>query len=748
MMLGRLGAGTLALCLGFGCGSGGPSASGPAQGGSDSGGSSGGGAAGDSVGAGGGYVFTNGGSGSGGADSGEQNLIAFRVEPEAALVYLAPGESTQIEYRAFGRFTTDPDVEVELTERTVFYVPDNYLVASFPEDGAGTLQLPADPNDSVPRGGIATVRAQAANSDGSLSTALAAVTVRIAGELRAAPDSPGADPALPAAAGEHFIGAPDPAFAPVLVYPNDGVLLPPNLGRLEVHFQRGAPENELFQLRFASNSMDLRYTTRCYSDPEEFVEGACMVALDGDLLEGIAASNRGQGLVALTVLGSDENGGLGQSATFNLEFASERIDGGVYYWSATQPESIVRFDFGAADATPETFVAPADIAGEDGPQECVGCHALSRQGDKMFFSLGNSQDGWLMYVNDLARAADDADFFTYNGFELDRELSVDDAQNRVLTGSFDPLGEQLVAVAPKNDPLSDQLLFFHDGNTGERIDQVELPFVPSHPDWSPRGDSIAVTAIGGTNDQTISFIGGGISLIQRDGDAWLGDEPVTVVAAEAGKNRFNPTFLADGSLLLYSEVDQADYSGDHVDACEEGGGNRFCNGYSDPGAKTWAVAPEAGAIPVLLARAARPGVADDLYPTPQDDLGDGDGAHGLMDTFPKPTPFVTQHGGKALGWFTVSSQRRAGLRKFFPNDSVVGDPDTQALLWMFAVAPGRVLNGEDGSRPGFFLPFQDLKTSNHMAQWTQRIVSDEPPPAPTPPPPPPPPPTPPPPILR
>jgi len=77
---------------------------------------------------------------------------------------------------------------------------------------------------------------------------------------------------------------------------------------------------------------------------------------------------------------------------------------------------------------------------------------------------------------------------------------------------------------------------------------------------------------------------------------------------------------------------------------------------------------------------------------------------------------------------------------------------------MFAVDPAKVLAGQDGSYPGFFLPIQYsptdaaspdpnasedfrsrglVKTSNHLAQWTARIASDKPPPVPEPPPPPP-----------
>jgi len=50
---------------------------------------------------------------------------------------------------------------------------------------------------------------------------------------------------------------------------------------------------------------------------------------------------------------------------------------------------------------------------------------------------------------------------------------------------------------------------------------------------------------------------------------------------------------------------------------------------------------------------------------------------------------------------------------------------------MFALDADQVLAGQDGSYPGFFLPFQDLTTSNHMAYWTQKYVSDNPPPPPT-----------------
>jgi hypothetical protein len=692
-----------------------------------------------------------GSAGTGSDDYVEQNLIELRVEPADALLRVPIGESRTLAYKAYGRFAAEPEVEVELTERTVFYVPDNYLVAGFPASGAGTLttRLPSASGDPSQRGGVLTVRAQAANTDGTVATATTTLNVSLEGGVTPELGSSEATPALPADLAAAFGGNSDDAYAPLLAYPNDGVLLPPNLGRLEVHFKPGSQPTTLYEIRFQGASTDLRYYTRCYADPAEFESGACAFTLTGDAFGALAASNQGSGPLTLSVRGTDEAGHVGASSEISIEFAAERIDGAVYYWTATNPPSIVRFDFGSGQSAPEVFVAPGDVPGPDDQanDKCVGCHALSRQGDKVFFSLDNSSRGELMYVNDLSRSLDDPDFFTYNGRQLDYpQAALEDRHNRVLTGSFDPTGSAFVAVAPKNDPESDGKLFFHDGATGERSGSLELPFTPSHPDWSPDGDRIAFTAIDtsalGKNATTIEFLGAGIGMVRRDDGVWDGANPVTIVPAEAGKNRYNPVFLPDGSALLYSESDQSSYSGSRVDSCNESNvtsNGSFCNGYSDPAAKTWAVLPEASATPVLLANAAAPGVADGLFSVPQSEVSSGD----LMDTFPKPAPFSISHRGKTLNWFTVSSQRRAGLRKVFPNHNVVGDPDTQALLWMFALEPARIADAQDPSYAGFFLPFQALTTSNHMAQWTERIVSDDPPPpAPTPPPPPPPPPPP------
>jgi hypothetical protein len=296
-----------------------------------------------------------------------------------------------------------------------------------------------------------------------------------------------------------------------------------------------------------------------------------------------------------------------------------------------------------------------------------------------------------------------------------------------MTASFNPDGTQFVADAPVSDStLGSTKLAFHDGVTGVRQSSLDVGFAVSFPDWSPDGQSIAVTHIYGQNSSTIEFQEGGISVIRRSAAGWAPATEVVVVPRTTGKSRYTPTFVPDSSFLLYSEATR-----------QTGDSDGLVNAYSDPSAAVWAVKPEAGATPVLLARANATGVADKLI------LADGRSSllvqrisSGLlMNTYPRAAPFEGKQDGHKLYWFTVASQRRPGVRAYTAKTSVVGDEPTQVLLWMFALDADQVLAGKDGSYPGFFLPFQDLTTSNHMAAWTQKYVSDNPPPPPPSPPP-------------
>jgi hypothetical protein len=576
-------------------------------------------------------------------------LASIRIDPGDGVVEVSPGKPGTLTYKVTGTIPGKPDQDI--TDRVVLSLADATL---------GTWSGGVLTSDTL-RGGETMVTARA---NGGAVTATAKLTVHFTAVLRGPSDG---GPALPADPGASFTGTADAARAPELVYPNSGVMLPPNIGSLEVHYRPGSPKNTLFQLTWSSNVASVVTYLRCPSP----TNGGCIFQLDPVGYAYLVDSNGGGEPVKLTVRGGDDAAtGFGASATISVSFAEAPVRGGLYYWTTTGDTAIMRFDFGAVGSKPEVFLSP----GGDNLGKCVGCHALSRDGTKMVASLGGQNDGRIVYLNDLSKGKD----FALKG----------DTDNHIQFASFNPAGDRFVSMYGDTAAPERNKLYFHDGATGKRIPEetMLLPFEPDHPDWSPDGKLIAIDHVG-IHQTSQHPLKSGIELMAAAQKGF--DMPKTLIPAKDGLNRYNPSFSPDSAFLLYSESTCP--GGDNM--------NGDCDGDADPTAKTWAVLAKVGSTPVRLDLAGKPGVAD--------------GANtNLSDTFPRFSPFQQSQGKGRLFWATISSRRKLGLR----------DPGGRQLLWMFAVFPDKVLAGQDGSSPGFFLPFQDLTTSNHIAQWTQMIV--------------------------
>src|SRR5262249_14203812 len=87
----------------------------------------------------------------------------------------------------------------------------------------------------------------------------------------------------------------------------------------------------------------------------------------------------------------------------------------------------------------------------------------------------------------------------------------------------------------------------------------------------------------------------------------------------------------------------------------------------------------------------------------------------LDNSWPKWSPFLqATPDGKTLMWITFSSKRNYGVR--LPNNT------DRPQLWMAAVTVGGEPSATDQSFPPFWIPYQNLATHNHIAQWTEKIV--------------------------
>lgn len=582
-------------------------------------------------------------------------VVSLTVEPADQVLEIEGATAATSDYTAIARY--EDGTSADVSDRVAWSLADSTL-GSFASNRF---------TSTVAKGGTTRVIAELAGVRGETGLSL---------KLRQRYTDPGAslpgDPAAP------FTGPADPGRAPALVYPNDGVLLPPNLRLLEVHFRPGAG-NTLFEIAFENAVTDVKVYTRCTMP----VNGGCIYTPDSTVWQWIAETNRGGDELTVRARGTDDAGtGVGASAQLRLAFSYEDVKGGMYYWKAaggaTGDSAIMRFDFGSlTQTTAERFVGPESAGGR-----CVGCHALSPDGTKMVAAAG----GW--DVKDI--------------------LLVDVVTGtRVATppktafASWNPTGTKYVGVyADPTTPTHDLMLFDGAGMLLGTIDVGATPQVStSHPDWSPDGARIAFVRAHqayetGANNQR--FYQGALEMVQDQGGTF--GSPVTLLGPQAGKNRYYPAFAPDSSLLAFNES-----------TCPSGTAHIDCNADSDPSATLFVMKPEPAATPVALARANEPGATDATTE--------------LTNSWPKWAPFEfqrTKTAGSRLMWLTFSSSRNYGLRT--PPAGTSSESATGTWLWMVAIDPDRALAGEDPSYPAFYLPFQDVTSSNHIAQWTKEVV--------------------------
>ena len=601
-------------------------------------------------------------SGDGGRDgSGAPSLalVSIEVLPGDDILVIEGDIPATAEYMAIGTF--EDGSTADITDEVQFRLDDVRL---------GTFEG-ARLTTGTAHGGRTRVRASA--DQGSV-IGRADVVIRVQQRYQdpSTPDIP-ADP-------ESRFEGEEGGSAPALVYPSDGVLVPPNLRKLEIHFYPG-DGNTLFELAFTSPTTDVKVYTRCAMP----MNGGCIYMPDTRVWRWIAQSNRA-GAVQVSVRGTGDAGSaVGTSAPISVRFSQDDIQGALYYWTTSDTldssTAIMRFDFGATDQIEaERFIGTERTDGE-----CVGCHALSRSGDKLLTATGGSFDARVLLLDVASRMP----LFTFG------KLS------RSAFSAWNPDGSRYVGVfADERDEgfVSYDLNIF-DGESGDLVSTIDVggteDHPTTHPDWSPDGQHIVYTHVGYVkslrrDNGTLAFADqSSLRMVSRDGDGWT--EPALLTESIEGQSTYYPTFSPEGDVLLFNRS-----------VCADGDNGDDCDAYDDPGATLYAMQPEPGAPAVALDAANMPGVTDERTV--------------VESSYPKWSPFTFQRTGELgsrLHWITFSSDRNFGLRE---------PPASHTLIWMAGVDPDAVHGGPDPSYPAFALPFQDLDTDNHTAQWAERAI--------------------------
>jgi hypothetical protein len=197
----------------------------------------------------------------------------------------------------------------------------------------------------------------------------------------------------------------------------------------------------------------------------------------------------------------------------------------------------------------------------------------------------------------------------------------------------------------------------------------------THPEISP--DNKRLVNVEFTSGEDYYAYGGSIVVRAYDDAAGTFGAPAVLVAADpiTGVGNYYPSFSPDGEWIVFTRTASLSYD--------------------DGSAQTWVVKADGSQPPVQLVTA---------------NVGDN-----LTNSWARWVPFPQTFGatGKKLFYLTFSSKREFGVRIPY-----VGQPQ----IWMTSFSPERATAGQDPSGPTFRVPFQDVTTSNHIAQWTQAVV--------------------------
>jgi len=375
------------------------------------------------------------------------------------------------------------------------------------------------------------------------------------------------------------------------------------------------------------------------------------------------ADTIGSGSVAVKVRGvvTAAPGKVGSSAVVNLSIGAASVAGGIYYWSPTGAganATIMRHSFGDTSGTATAFYAP------NSGTRCVGCHVITRDGSKMAVTYdGGNGAAAIVGVPLLGNVLPESAGLKWN------------------FAAYSPDGNRMVATSQGTLKIYDT----SGGPNNGMVQQVLADGTPghyaSHPDWSSDGSMIVYVDVGAPNGNSEwSFSKGSLVVVKDVGMGMFG-APQKIVTS-AGEDNYYPSFSPDNKWILFNRGQ--------------------VNAYNDATAEAYVVSVDGTIGPIAL------GNANSTSPN-------------QTNSWPRWNPFMVHEPTGDLMYFTFSSTRDYGIEILQPNPPTQQNP-LQPQIWMAAFDPAKAAQNQDPSSTAFWMPFQDVKSHNHIAQWTATFI--------------------------
>jgi hypothetical protein len=361
--------------------------------------------------------------------------------------------------------------------------------------------------------------------------------------------------------------------------------------------------------------------------------------------------------VDVTLRSTDGAGGPVGSAAARKLSFADDDLKGGLYYWAAASGSILRYDFGLRNQTAEKF-----YTAQQSGSTCVGCHVLSRNGARIAVGMNVPGPAELRTLDVATRATLYDSGGGGGGFG-----GMGGGPGGSNFEALSPDGMQALVNSGANLALID---------TGNGMSLSGAIMNATMPDWSADGKSV-VFVRDSSSSCPLGLCGsqpgvsmGTLMLTSVSGASFSGE--TTLVSG--GGNNYYPSLSPDGAWVAFNRA--------------------AMNSYDAPDAKVMLVPTAGGAAVDLTAVNAVAG-----------------------NSWPKFAPLAQTFQGKSIFWLTFSSRRDYGLR--LQQSGKTQDMQI-AQIWMVAVSPERATAG-DGGYPAFWLPFQDITTGNHIAQWTEKV---------------------------
>ena len=422
------------------------------------------------------------------------DVMNIRVEPAQAEIRTTPSQETSIDFIAYARLDDGSEMLLDLVSWEISNLSAGFISSE------GTF------TSVVTNGGVTDVIANHLEYQG-----FARLNVIYADDV--------VEDGLDTAIVDAFASAhPSEDENLKIQYPYDNVVVPRNIQGLGFQWSDPSASSSLvYRIRFRSAITDISvYTTNT-----NWISNT-------DLWEMIAASNR-DGVVEVYVEAGSWDGSSLSSVRKGVSntLVVNRLDarGSVLYW-AMNTRAIMRLPVGSTEA---------DIFWRNpGPgQNCIGCHALSEQADRLVVTHSGANGRFS--IVDIS-----------NPEEPQRVVEPNDF-NMLTFKTISPDGQYFFAT--NNNKAS----LFNVSN-GVRVKDWNFDHPVAHPDWSPDGSQILLVHVMGASRSDLEFNQG--EIVQYDFDIEtleLGNATV-MKASDSTYNYYYPAYSPDGKWIAYNRA--------------------------------------------------------------------------------------------------------------------------------------------------------------------------------------------------